>query len=85
MGVGLVWHRLLSGPQPKHRQSGFHGLRVEIFPAGTRRHVVWHPHRRLAGPDPEAPLGMVGLRGRGPGGGWRHAPCLYRMRGSNCF
>ena len=75
MDVGLVWHRLLSGPQPKPRQSGFHGLRVEIFPAGTRRHVVWHPHRRLAGPDPEAPLGMVGLRDAAPAvdGAMRHA------------
>ena len=69
---GLPTPRNAAGPQPKPRQSGFHGLRVEIFPAGTRRHVVWHPHRRLAGPDPEAPLGMVGLRDAAPAVG---VPC----------
>ena len=40
----------------------WHGLRIEIFPAGTRRHIIWHIDRKLAGPDDEAPLGRVGLR-----------------------
>ena len=37
------------------------GARLEIFPAGTRRHVVWHRDRQLAGPGPDDPLPRVPL------------------------
>ena len=39
------------------------GVCLEIFPAGTRRHIVWHRDRQLAGPGPgpDDPLPRVSL------------------------
>ena len=51
-----------AGPQEKEkRTSTWHGLRIEIFPAGTRQHIVWQVDRKLAGPSDSEPLGRVGL------------------------
>ena len=50
-----------AGRQESPRSTAWNGLRVEIFPAGTRRHFVWFPDRQMGGPGPEVPLGRVGL------------------------
>ena len=60
--AGLPTKDAVEGPQDTDRTPMWHGLRIEIFPAGTKRHIIWHINRKLDGPDDEAPLGRVGLR-----------------------
>ena len=60
--AGLPTKETIEGPQDTDKTPMWHGLRIEIFPAGTKRHIVWHINRKQDGPDDEAPLGRVGLR-----------------------
>ena len=60
--AALPTKEALEGPQDTSKTPMWHGLRIEIFPAGTKRHIVLHNDRKQAGPDDEAPLGRFGLR-----------------------
>lgn len=50
-----------AGHQESPKNITWNGLRVEIFPAGTRRHFVWFPNQQVGGPGATAPLGRLGL------------------------
>ena len=58
---GIPTEAHIAGQQEPGKPGTWHGLRIEIFPAGTRRHIVWHVERKLAGPADSEPLGRIGL------------------------
>ena len=60
--AALPTRETLAGPQEPGKPPTWHGLRIEIFPAGTKKHIVWHVDRKLAGPGDDEPLGRFGLR-----------------------
>ena len=51
-----------AGLQDPGKPLTWHGLRIELFPAGTKKHIVWHVDQKLAGPGDDEPLGRFGLR-----------------------
>ena len=60
--AALPTREQLAGPQDPNKPPTWHGLRIEIFPAGTKKHIVWHIHRKLAGSGDDEPLYRFGLR-----------------------
>ena len=60
--AALPTKETLAGPQEPKKPPMWHGLRIEIFPAGTKKHIVWHVDQKQAGPGDNELLSRFGLR-----------------------